>query len=168
MKFPYWPIFVLTPLLVRPLHAQAEVFVGVGIGDRPVHERSYGYYRYPVYRHHRHYQPVIVSPVVAPAPHYGGYAYPVYVPPAPPPQPVQQFSGNYAEDLAGLNEKLSRLRSVVQRQNQKGSISQAQYDRFMNALDGIDRGGNLTSDDLTDLYRRLDQTGEDIEIALGQ
>ncbi len=178
MRLPYLFLLILTAFLVRPVQAESHLYVGFGIGDRPAPRQGHYGYRYPVYRHYRPHHTVVVSPyVVAPAPYYGGYAYPVYVPTTPPPAPVQQFSGNYPQDLAGLHEKLSRLRSVVQRQNQKGSISQAQYDRFMNTLDGIehdehvrafDRGGNLNTDDLTDLYRRLDQAGEDIEIALGQ
>jgi hypothetical protein len=171
----------MTLLLAGAAKAQAEVSVRIGVGSEwPVHP---DYHRnYWARRYYRPYRAVRIAPVVVtPAPYYAGYPYPVYVP-APPPvvqSPPQygapESTGSYGSDLANLNEKLSRLRGVVQRQNQKGSIPQDQYNRFMNTLDGIerdeharafDRGGNLAPEDFADLYRRLDQAGEDIEIAL--
>ena len=167
-------VIALGIVVASAVVSQASVSVQIGVGDWS----HYGaYYGGRGYRHYRPYRAVAVAPVViAPTPYYGGYAYPVYAP--VPPRPVNtSFSGDYGTDLADVNGKLSRLRGVVHRQNQKGSISQDQYNRFMNALEGVehdeharafDRGGNLTPDDLADLSRRLDQTGEDIEIALSE
>jgi len=137
------------------------------------HPRHNPYYYLPYYRHPwvRPYRPVYVAPVVV--------TQPVYVP-APvveQPVPAAPLTGDYGTDLANLNQKLYRLRAVLARQDQKGQITPDQYNRFMNTLDGIehdeharayDRGGNLTAGDFADLYRRANQAGEDIEIALAQ
>jgi hypothetical protein len=167
--------------------AYADTSIGVSIrsGEKPrssVHYHSHSIPSHPhaayVYRpyrsapnHHRdhahrphyvrHHQPVyVVSPVVVPAP--------VYVQPESP-------VNNYGNEFAEFRERLSRLRAVAEAQQKSGQLEQSEYDRFMQELDGIEReqrersfnrGGNLSSGDFADLYRRLDQIDEDIEVAL--
>ena len=172
MNYGKLPLFALCLLVVGAPTAQAAVSVHIGIGGWPVYGGYYSNWEHREHRSCREATPV----VVAPADYYGGYPYPVYVPvQAPPAAPA--LSGDHGADFANLNAKLSRLRGMVQRQQQTGSLSQDQYDRFMNTLDGIehdeharayDRGGNLETEDFADLDRRLDQAGQDIEIALAQ
>jgi hypothetical protein len=139
------------------------------------------------HRHHprHHYRP---HPHVAYyAPHrypryhrYGGHPYrsvvvvpqPVYV---NQPVPAPPLSGNYGQDLADFRERLNLLRAIVQKQKDSGVLALDAHDRFMSALDGIERdqqarsynrGGTMHLDDFAELYRRLDETDADIERAL--
>lgn len=164
-------------LLASAINASAEVSVRItaGHGHQRAHYAPYRpvpvYYAprrfYPYYVHRPHfYRSVVVAPVVVPQP--------VYV---EPPVVNSAVSGNYGQDLAALRERLNRLRSVVEKQKDKGGIPHASYDRFASTLDGIehdlqvrayDRNGTLRPEDFADFSRRLDQANEDVQIALAE
>ncbi len=166
-------------LVTGVAEARTDITVGFSSGhDRPSHYRHHRPQRYaPVYyAPYRYYHPhayrpyryshVTVSPIVIPQP--------VYV---QPPVSYSALSGNYGQDLATFREKLNRLRSVVQKQKDKGGIPQPSYDRFMSTLDGLERdvqarsyerGGTLKSEDFADFFRRLDQANEEVQIALAE
>ncbi len=180
MKFQTGMIFLLGLMLRVPAVSYAEVGVQVSIGDSgyPRHwdRPRRGPYDVPPYfrrsRESHFHHPVYAYPLVVTQPAY--YPSPVMVEP-PVPSVVVPLTGDYGTDHANFNQKLSRLRAVLQRQNQAGQLTSDQYNGFMDTLDGIehdahawayDRGGNLTPDDFAELYRRLNQADEDIEIAL--
>jgi len=178
---------LMVPLLfgIGP-RAAAEVSVTFSSGHwRGSYRDGRGHRYAPVYYaprrfgfHHywpRPYRVVEVAPVVVPQPVYVQSPY-VEVP-APAAPSRSSLSGDYGKDIAELHERIYRLRKLVERQKQKGGVTTDQYNRFMNAIDSVehdeharayDRGGNLESEDFADLYRRLDQTSEDIELALAQ
>jgi hypothetical protein len=176
MKSRIWLPLLAVVMMAGPAVSFADVSVRFAVGNRWGSRPWYGYghRRYP----RGYYSPVVIapSPVYVAQPYY--VPAPAYYAPVPVVQPVAPPStGDYGDDLANLHEKMSRLRNLLERQIQKGGIPQDQYNRYMDTLDGIshdervkafDRGGNLNPDDFADLYRRLDQVSEDIEIALAQ
>jgi hypothetical protein len=172
--YPLVSVLALT-LLGASSEVRADVSIRVGVnhghhhghGGWRDHHRHWDHHRHHSHwRHHgRHhhipsYRYVTIHPVVVPQPYYV---------PAPTTVPL---SGNYGQDLADFKERHTRLRTLVQRQRDKGGIGHDDYDRFMIALDGLEReqrersfnrGGNLTPQDFQELHRRLDQIDEDIE-----
>jgi hypothetical protein len=189
MKRSFFILAMVPLVLAASVPARADVDVRVGFG------RGYRGHYGPRYRGGYWGRPYRTAVVVAPGyyaspdgyyPYYPGPVYapaPVYAP--EPPQTAQSpqdgtavpISGDYATDLATLNGKLAKERTLLKRQKEKGGITQAHFEQFTNALEAIEHdehersynnNGRLTDQDLAELIGRVDQTHEEIETALAE
>jgi len=200
MKYIIMGLFLFTSLFMVAGQAMAEVRVRLGFGGPyyghhgywgrgyrgygpavvigPGFVDPYGPYYYPDY----YPAPVYVAPVYADPNATGSpYANPTATP-APAAQPEQSgtpvaLTGDYPTDLATLNGKLAKYRRLLDRQKKNGGLTEAQYNKFTNALESVEHdehawsynnGGRLTDQNLADLIGRTDHTGQEIQEALAQ
>ncbi len=172
-------LLLLPCVLAASAHSEASFAIRIGDEnhDRWEHREYrdsrnyYGDYCGPrAYPRHPYYRSYVVAPlVVAPAPYYAGYPYPV--------TPIPARTGNYGQDVSDFRSRMTTLSKLLNRQKQAGTLSSDQVERFIQELNSIDReardrsynnGGNLTDNDLDDLSHRVEEARNDIETALAQ